>query len=80
MPLRYVVVSYLNLVIVLLSYFFDELAHSSKALRPIIYAFFIFLLMMWPLFTIYFLFKNQTKLIEKSMKHKYHSLYEGLDT
>ena len=58
-PLRYVIVGYLRLLSVFLSIFMFEIADTSRHHGfLVLYGLLSFALVLWPLWTIYFLLKN----------------------
>ena len=77
-PIRYVIVGYLKLMNQFGVLFSLGLAQQKNPFLLAVYAAFIFMLMAWPLWTEYFLFKNRDRLEDTAFRTKYNSLYAGI--
>ena len=80
-PLRYVIVSYLTLTSYLLAFLCYE-SQKDDSSKPVIcfYSFSITFLILWPLWTLYILLKNHSRLEDPAFSQKYRAIYVGIRT
>ena len=77
-PFRYITEGYLKLFNDFLTLFLFAVAHDLNWVMLIQSSLYIILLTVWPIWSIYFLLKNQTKLEEPVFKQKFSTIYQGI--
>lgn len=79
-PLRYVIVSYLKLQNQFFNMLVIAMLSGAAFYLTIAYGFLVVLLMVWPLWTLYFMIGNRKKLGKPKHLKKFGSLYAGIKT
>lgn len=79
-PLRYVIVGYLKLFNQFVTLLFLAYANDQGVPLVVGYGCIVAFLTLWPLWTEYFLIKNQSQLKDKTFFDKFASLYQGINT
>ena len=80
MPIRYMIESFLRLFSIFATLMIVEAAKDGKPEIRIVSTVMSIVLVAWPLWTIWFLLKNQERLHESYYKKKFFALYVGIKT
>ena len=77
-PIRYVIVGYLKLLNQFASLLLFGLASSMSLYLMIGYSLAIVFLVLWPIWSVFFLIKNKHKLADADFSQKFSTLYQGI--